>query len=235
MELKGRLGAIAAKIPVCDTLADVGTDHAYIPVYGVLKGICRKALATDIRTGPVKIAEQNIRRYGLYDKIEARLGPGLGPVAPREADIAVIAGMGGLLICEILQDSLEKARRMKLFILQPMNSVEVLRKWLNEEGFKIYEEALAAEGNKIYNIICTGWTGSSSPRDEYDYYTGRELMLSGDPLLEALLAKKLKQLDVVIEGRKKSDAGRDELESIIRIRERLLIDLQRVGTAGGSI
>lgn len=235
MELKGRLGAIAAKIPACGTLVDVGTDHAYIPVYAVMKGVCNKALATDIRIGPVKIAERNIRRYGLTDKIEARLGAGLAPVACGEADTAVIAGMGGPLICRILQDSPEKARGMKLLILQPMNAVEAVRKQLNEEGFAIREEVLAREGDKLYNIICTEWTGCSRPQDEYELYTGRELLESGDPLLGHYLEKKLRQLDVIIEGRNKSNAGGDELKSITLIRERLHIDLRRIGRTGGRI
>lgn len=236
MQLKGRLGAIAAKIPACGTLADVGTDHAYIPVYAVIKGICGKALATDVKTGPVKIAERNIRRYSLEDKIEVRLGSGLEPVQLKEADVTVIAGMGGPLICEILHASIEKAHSMTLLILQPMNAIEVVRKWLNEEGFRISEEVLASEGEKIYNVICTVWTGSSSPRDEYEYFTGRELLDSGDPLLGTYLDRKLRQLDVIIEERDKSKAGRDdELEGIIRIRDRLVTDLQRIGTAGGRL
>lgn len=235
MILKGRLGAIAAKIPACSTLADVGTDHAYIPVYAVMEGICKKALATDVRIGPARIAEHNIRQYGLEDKIEVRLGSGLEPVHLNEAEVAVIAGMGGPLICEILLASLEKARNMTLLVLQPMNAIDVVRKWLNDEGFQIYEEFLASEGDKIYNVICTGWKGSSSPRDEYDYFTGRELLLSGDPLLVRYFERKLRQLDVIIKGRDKSNAGRDELESITRIRDRLVMDLQHIGRAGGRI
>ena len=236
MQLKGRLGAIAEKIPACVTLADVGTDHAYIPVYAVMKGICEMALATDVRIGPVKIAESNIRRYSLEDKIKVRLGSGLEPLHFEEADVAVIAGMGGPLICEILHTSIEKARSMKSLILQPMNAIEVVRKWLNEQGFGIYEEVLVSEGEKIYNIICTGWTGSFSLRDSYEYFAGSELLYSGDPLLGKYLGRKLRQLDVIIEGRDKSNAGRDdELADIIQIRNRLVMDLKRIETAGGRL
>ncbi len=235
MELKGRLGAIAEKIPVCGVLADVGTDHAYIPMYAVMKGVCCKALATDIRIGPVKIAERNIRRCGLEERIEVRLGPGLGPVACGEADTAVIAGMGGLLINEILQDSLEKARGIKSLILQPMNAVELVRKWLYEEGFAIHEELLVSEGKKLYNIICAGWEGSSASRDDYELYIGRELLHSSDPLLGEYLLRKLNQLNIMIDGRNKSDTGRGGLENLIYIRDRLVVDLQRVRMTGGSI
>lgn len=231
MRLKGRLGAIAEKIPDCGTMADIGTDHAYIPVYAVMKGICKKAMATDVRTGPVRIAERNIRRYGLQDRIEVRLGYGLEPLAAGEADVAVVAGMGGPLICEILQNSLDKARVVKMLVLQPMNAIEAVRKWLNEAGFQIYEEVLASEGEKIYNVICTGWTGSIGTRDDYDYYVGRELLQSGDPLLRAYLDRKLRQLNVIIEGRDKSNTGRDdELEGIIMLRDRLVADLRRMET-----
>lgn len=228
MELKGRLGAIALKIPACGTLADIGTDHAYIPIYASLKGLCARALATDVKVGPVKIAERNIRRYNLDGRVEARLGYGLEPVAPGEADVTVVAGMGGPLICEILQGSLEKARRMKLLVLQPMNVIEAVRQWLNEAGFAIHEEILALEGKKLYNIICTSWTGSVDPRDEYELYIGKELLRSGDPLLKEYLVRKIRQLDVMIEGRSRAGDDTDELGRIVGIRNRLSEELARL-------
>lgn len=225
MELKGRLGAIASKIPECGTLADIGTDHAYIPIYASLKGLCARALAADVRAGPVRIAERNIRRYHLHGRVETRLGYGLEPIAPGEADVAVIAGMGGPLICEILQGSVEKARQMKLLVLQPMNVVEAVRKWLNESGFAICEEILAPEGKKLYHIICTSWTGDVGPQDEYELYAGKELLQGGDPFLKEYLVRKKRQLDVILEGKTRAGDDVDELRRITGIRDRILAEL----------
>lgn len=232
MELKGRLGAVASKIPVCGTLVDVGTDHAYIPVFAVEKGICARAVAADVRSGPVEIAERNIIKYGFADRIEARLGSGLRPVAPGEAEVAVLAGMGGPLICEIMQDSIERARSMKLLILQPMNAIEVVRKWLDDEGFQITGEELAGEGHKLYHIICTVWTGRKALQDEYEHFIGNELLHSEDPLLMEYLGRKLRQLKLIIEGREKSEDKRDELEQIKSIRDRLAGDIERITLKG---
>ncbi|NJD04175.1 MAG: SAM-dependent methyltransferase, partial [Ruminiclostridium sp.] len=153
MDLKGRLGAIAEKIPQCGTLADVGTDHAYIPIFAVKNSMCRKAIAADVKSGPVGIAARNIKRYGYEKRIETRLGYGLEPITEAESDVIVIAGMGGILIREIIEKSIEKAQIARVLILQPMNMAEVLRKWLNENGFEIFDETLAEESDKIYNIL----------------------------------------------------------------------------------
>jgi tRNA (adenine22-N1)-methyltransferase len=97
MKLNKRLMMIAGKIPKCHTLADIGTDHAYIPIYAVKNQLCEKALAADLREGPLKMALENIRRCGTADKIEIRLGNGLEPIIYNEIDVIVVAGMVDLL------------------------------------------------------------------------------------------------------------------------------------------
>jgi tRNA (adenine22-N1)-methyltransferase len=233
MEIKGRLKLIADKIPRCGILADIGTDHAYIPVYAVLNDITKKALATDIRSGPVEIAQKNIRKYGLQQNIEARLGNGLDPVSGQETDVIVIAGMGGVLIQEILRNGIEKAKKAGLLILQPMNAVEVIRKWLNENGFEIIDEALAMEESKLYNVICSKWTGRCSEFDEYDYYMGNKLINGSDPLLKNYLEKKLNQLEVVINGKKKAEIIQDDIENFVSMKDRLLKQFKNLQHIGG--
>ena len=98
LKLNARLEMIAERIPKCRILADVGTDHAYIPIYAVKNGYCRKSLAVDLREGPLGMASANIKRYGLGEFIETRLGNGLEPITLDECDVVVIAGMGGSLI-----------------------------------------------------------------------------------------------------------------------------------------
>lgn len=221
MRLKGRLGLIAEKIPRCGILADIGTDHAHIPVFAVLNGICEKAVATDIKRGPVDIAKKNIRRHGLQEKIETRLGNGLEPINGQKVDVIVIAGMGGTLMQEILSAGYETAWKAGLLILQPMNAIELVRKWLNENGFGITDEALAREGNKIYNIICAKWTGTAEKLDEFYNYLGFVLINGTDPHLKYYLEKKLKQFDIIIDGKKKAQNIQEDITEFIIMRDRL--------------
>lgn len=197
MKLKGRLKLIAKKIPRCITICDIGTDHGYIPIYCILKGICERAVATDVRKGPLLIAQENIKRYGLDENIETRLGDGLEPVAEVEADVIVIAGMGGILIRDILKRDYEKAKKA-LLILQPMNAPEALREWLYSEGFEIVDEELAKEGSKFYNVISVKWTGISRQLDEIYYHIGEKLIQKPDPLAEEFIKKRLGQIDRIL-------------------------------------
>lgn len=204
MKLNGRLMMIADKIPQCRTLADVGTDHAYIPIYAVKNGICDKALAVDLKTGPLRMAYANIKRFGLEDNIETRLGNGLEPILYSECDVIVIAGMGGPLIKDILSTSVEKSQKAKLLLLQPNNAADALRKWLYESGFDIVEEMLALDAGKLYCLISAKWTGMTVMKDEFTYYIGEKLLGGNDPLLRSYLMKKLKELEVIITGRGRS-------------------------------
>jgi Predicted SAM-dependent methyltransferase len=204
MELKGRLLMIALFVPKCRCLCDVGTDHAYIPVYLVQKGICDKALAMDINEGPIEAASENIKHFGLTNKIETRLGSGLEPLNTGEADAVVIAGMGGILIKDILEASLEKAKLVNTMILQPMNAIEVLREWLYENGFEITDEALTNEEAKIYNALTVKWTGKKANYEVIDCYIGKHLIEKGGSLFETFIKRKINQANKVIEGLGKS-------------------------------
>lgn len=231
MKLNGRLMMIADKIPHCRILTDVGTDHAFIPIYAVKHGRCEKALAADLRAGPLKMAYANIKRYGLEKKIETRLGDGLEPISPLECDVIVVAGMGGSLIREILSASVEKAQIAQLLLLQPNNAADALRKWLYEYGFDIVEEMLALDAGKLYCLISAKWTGVAVKKDEFTYYIGEKLFAGNDPLLRSYLMKKLKELEVIIAGRGKADQNKSsetagiagmDTETCINIRNRLL-------------
>lgn len=231
MKLNGRLGMIAYKIPHCRTLADVGTDHAYIPIYAVKNALCEKALAADLREGPLKMANANIKRFGLEKSIETRLGSGLEPILLSECDVIVIAGMGGPLIRDILSTSIEKAQKAQLLLLQPNNAPDALRRWLYESGFDIVEEGLASDAGKLYCIMNVKWTGLAVKKDEFTYYIGEKLFAGNDPLLRSYLNKKLKELEVIITGRGRSDQDKDredvgatgmDTATCIHIRNRLL-------------
>lgn len=161
MKLTPRLQAIADSINKYTVLADIGTDHAYLPIYLMLNGKITKAIATDINKGPIDIAQERIKKYKLEDKIETRQGSGLNVLESHEADIIVIAGMGGMLIAEIIEQSKAIATAARVLVMQPMLDSGKLRIYLMQNGFEIFEEELAKENRKIYEIIWARYTGKS--------------------------------------------------------------------------
>lgn len=133
------------------SVADIGCDHAYMSIHLARSG--KKVIASDISIGPLKKAKENIERFGLQKNIELRLCNGLSGYKEKETDAIIIAGMGGNVISQILQDEKKIAQTAKTLFLQPMTSSEVLRKYLYENGFSIKNEYLVAEDRRIYTIM----------------------------------------------------------------------------------
>ncbi|HHW47071.1 MAG TPA: SAM-dependent methyltransferase [Clostridiaceae bacterium] len=200
MQLKGRLKLVADMVPPCRIVGDVGTDHAYVPIYLVKNKICEKAIATDVRTGPIDKARKNIMQYKMESYIETRVGYGLEPLEDNEIDIVIIAGMGGLLIRDIISKSYMKAQKARRLIFQPMNAADVLREWLYKNGFDISDEGIAQEDGKIYIVLAAEWTGLSKQFDEVYYHVGEKLVGKRDPLLKEYLERKLRQIDKTVKG-----------------------------------
>jgi tRNA (adenine22-N1)-methyltransferase len=201
MRLNRRLKMIADQVPACRILADIGTDHAYFPIYAVKTGLCERALAVDLKEGPLSRASSNIKRYGLQNLIEARHGNGLETVRFSECDVIVIAGMGGLLIREILSSAVEKAKAANILLLQPNNAAGVLRKWLYENGFAVICEKLTQDAGKMYCVIKAKWDGKAVKKDEFTYYVGEKVFEGNELFIEKYLERKLRVVEVIIEGR----------------------------------
>ena len=170
LQLNPRLLQIARLVPICKAVADIGTDHGYIPIFSVLAGLCQSAIASDINKGPIRRAEENVKAFCLEDKISLRLGGGLETVKPNEADVVVIAGMGGILISDILEKSKDVVNGAKHLILQPMTAVKELREYLCQNSFCVQKEVLVAEEDKLYSIICVDVGGECE-------YSPKELLL----------------------------------------------------------
>ncbi|BDR58621.1 tRNA (adenine(22)-N(1))-methyltransferase [Xylocopilactobacillus apicola] len=134
-------------------VADIGTDHAYLPIYLIQSGRARYVYATDIGAGPLFNAQKDIAHHGLQTKIETRLGPGLVPIKKEDSiDTIVIAGMGGKLMAEIMEDANDLTQQVN-YIFAPHASEIHLRKWLNSHNFMITDEKIIKEQGKIYEII----------------------------------------------------------------------------------
>jgi len=191
MEISYRLRCIAAMVDKCDTAVDVGTDHGYIPIFLIKNDICSKVIASDINKGPVEKAKKNIKLEGLEKRIECRLGGGLTVVSPGEANCAVIAGMGGNLIRDILEDSLDVFKELSFAVMQPVQNPEVLRRYLYESGYNIIDEELCEDEDKFYEIIKVAYDNKPQTLDSIYYEVSNSLIKKKHPLLKKYLNFKI--------------------------------------------
>lgn len=210
LHLNPRLQKIAELIPKAESLADIGTDHAYIPIYALLCGKVKRAIASDIKLGPVARAADNIKKFGVGSGVTVRIGAGLETVEPGEAEVIVIAGMGGCLISDILEHSKQVTASAKLLILQPMTAAEELRDYLARGSFTAKCEYLVAEEDKLYNII-TAIPGGKTVYTEKERILGKDVKATSPGLFDKHLARISAKLEKRIAGLKASKlAGSDE-------------------------
>lgn len=148
-----RMLAIANLVDNSKVLADVGCDHAYISINLLEKGKVERIIASDLREGPLNIAKDNIKLEGFEDRIETRLCAGLCGYEAGEVDTILISGMGGMLVKEILSESIDVVRRADTLILEPQSDLRVVRAYLKDIGFEIIDEDMLSEGGKYYQII----------------------------------------------------------------------------------
>jgi tRNA (adenine22-N1)-methyltransferase len=220
MNLSPRLKKIADFVPINSIVADIGTDHGYVPKYLIDKGISKLVIATDISRGSLQKTIDYIREENLEDQIEARLGDGLEPILPFQADTGVIAGMGGLLIVEILEKSMAVAKSLNRLILQPMVGSVELRRFLHGAGFQIIDEDLVKEGDKYYEIIVAK-VGLQKFANEFDYEISPVLMKKGNPLTKEMVETRLSIHEKIMDTLRdnpgeKSKARLVELDKIVR-------------------
>lgn len=186
INLDKRLSMVASMVRRGSRVADIGTDHAYLPVYLVQAGACVGGIAADIRPGPLEAARRTVTEAGLTEQITLRLGNGLAPVAADEVDDIVIAGMGGETIVEILSaDDWVKNARLRL-VLQPMTRAEELRRWLLTSGFTITEERLVQDGHRLYSVMAAAYTAADPETDEFVFYAGFFSIEEGEPYREMM-------------------------------------------------
>lgn len=197
MKLTARLKTIADLVPKGKEVADIGTDHAYLPVYLIKNNIAPKVIAADINKGPLQNAEKTISSYNLENSIKTRLGSGLKPIKANEVQTVIIAGMGGLLIRDILVESLEVVKTIETLILQPMVAQDELRKWLYDNKFKVDNEKLAKEGNKLYEILVVS-KGNMEIKDDIYFEIGQKMIENKDPYLMEFLDSKIKKYTEIL-------------------------------------
>ncbi len=192
IHLSKRLAAVAALVGENKRLLDVGTDHGYIPIALVLEGRVPSALACDINEGPLAKAKENIEKYKLDTKISTRLSDGLKNVAAGEADSIVIAGMGGLLMEDILEFGRAHGRldSVSELILQPQSDIWQVRHWLHHHGWMIDKEDMVLDAGKYY-MMMRAVRGTQKYEHEYEYIYGKCLICDRHPVLIEYLTRHL--------------------------------------------
>lgn len=197
MDLSRRLQCIADEVLPGSAVADIGTDHGYVPIYLYLKGKIRKGIAMDIGEGPLARAKKNIQMYEASSVIETRRSNGLEKLEIGEVDTIIIAGMGGLLIQQILEGKTGVLRTVQRLILQPQRDQEKIRRLLHKQGFKISNEQMINEEGHYYTII-TAIPGQESYQREVDYLFGRKLIEEKSPILKEYICDQLSKYDTII-------------------------------------
>ncbi|MBQ6249084.1 MAG: SAM-dependent methyltransferase [Oscillospiraceae bacterium] len=208
LHLQPRLQMLADLVPPAAALADVGTDHGYLPVYLLQKGAICQAIASDIGAEPLDHARRTAEEYGV--SLELRLCDGLQGIAPEEVDTVVIAGMGGESIITILSAAPWTKNGCRL-ILQPMTRQELLRRWLAENGYRFTAERLVEDKGTIYPILCVEG-GAQPPLSEAETYSG--LLLADDPLYGEYLTRQMARLKNAADGMRRSQQNSCKADSL---------------------
>lgn len=227
MELSKRLRAVAELVESGNTLADIGTDHAYIPIYLVGRGRISSAVAMDVNRGPLKRAEENIWESGYADKITVRLSDGFGALREGEAQSAVISGMGGSLMIRILRDGEQAVRSLKECILQPQSDIEKVRTFLTGEGFSFIQEDMVEEDGKYYPMMKVKPPSGTAGQDEgfaedwsvTELRYGRLLLRDRHPVLREYLEREMRLYREILERLGRAGSRKDTERTEMRRRE----------------
>ena len=229
MQLSPRLLAVSDLVSCTGCLADVGTDHGYIPIYLTETGRITRAVAMDINRGPLERAREHIRQKGLEDRIETRLSDGVMALRPGEAQTVVIAGMGGGLICSILREGRKILSHTQECILQPQSEIEQVRRFLQEEGYSILQEDMVYEDGKYYPMMRVVH-GSMELSDVIEFRYGPRLLEKKHPCLASYLDQEEGKWQGVLEKLEEQHTERaaqrigevaDQLAQIRRAKERM--------------
>lgn len=214
-----RLGAVFDMTGHARKLADVGTDHGFLPIKAVLTGKAESAIAMDLRPGPLDRARTHVEEYGLSGKIDLRLSDGVRALFPGEADLITICGMGGNTMIHILSDGLDKALKADSIILQPQSEIEELRRFLYLNGFTIVDENMVREKGKFYFLIKAIPSFSELP-DELSLSFGPQLLKKKDPVLKDYVLKESRTNKLILENLEHAEDNERNREAILRQRRR---------------
>lgn len=211
-KISKRLLCAASFVRKGDFVADVGTDHAYLPIYLYTQGLIRGAVVSDVNEGPIMRARENIKAFSCDSALIPVLSDGLYKIDQYSPDSVFILGMGGELIVNILSEAEWIKNKAPRLILQPMTHREILRSYLFEQGFEIIDEALVEDG-KLYQIIVAEYTGKITSATRLELFFGKINLQRREPLLRKALQREREVLCARLDGKKTAgvDGGEDAM------------------------
>ena len=210
VKLKPRLAQVSSLVSAASVVADIGTDHAYLPLYLVKEKACPRVIAVERSFLSSRLARETVNFFDLNHKIEIRIGDGLLSLDKEDGvEVVVIAGLGGKTICRLLQASASRLQYFKRLVLQPMGDSLLVRRWLAAHGFCFPQEKLAVEKGRFYEIIVAE-KGRQIIDEPIFWELGPTILQKNDPLLVPWLEYKLKRCDQILKGLLRSRKGKDD-------------------------
>lgn len=237
IKISKRLHALADLITEGAVLADVGTDHGYIPIYLLQTGKIRRAFAMDIKKGPLMRAKEHAEAFGLGDYITLRLSDGVSALSKEEADSILIAGMGGGVMLHILEEGKEVIASAKELILQPQSEIERVREYLYQKEYLIDREEMVFEDGKYYPMMHVSLDREKQERPVYNsqewqiiYRYGEKLLQENNKTLYQYLLDRIDQYEKILKHLQKQ-----KKETAVKRREEIITELQyaRAALEGG--
>ena len=219
MELSKRLQAVANLVTPGYIMADIGTDHGYIPIYLIENNIVPSAIAMDINEGPLERARLHVSSCGFSDKIDLRLSDGMAAIEAGEVESAIIAGMGGGLVMHILQAFPAVTNSLKEFVLQPQSEIAKVRRFLLNTGFHFVTENMILEDGKFYPMMKVLPPDEGQEKEHWndtEVYYGKYLLESQNPVLKSFIEKEITLKRDLIKDLKgqNSDRARERMNEL---------------------
>lgn len=207
-QLSKRLETVVSFIHPAQTIADIGSDHAYLPCYAVKKGLVKQAVAGEVVDGPFQAAKKQVAADGLSASVNVRKGSGLSVLSPGEVECITIAGMGGPLIASILEEGKEKLAGVHKLVLQPNIAGHAVRSWLVQNNWTIEAEAILEEDGKLYEVI-SAVSGEGQKLTPQEIYFGPFLMKEQNDAFRLKWQREFNQIDQVLAKLSKAAPGKE--------------------------
>ena len=220
-KISKRLCTAASYVRNGAVVADIGTDHAYLPIYLALDNKIKRAVASDINEGPISKARENIHKYGLDDIINICVANGLDGIDKYEPTDIVICGMGGELITQIIENSSYCKKQGVRLVLQPMTTVRELREYL-QNGFSIIAESIVFEDEKLYQIICVEYDGIKREYTNAELELGVKNIENDGEMFKKLLLATISKKEKRLNGLKTGGYNTNDIEKEINELKKLI-------------
>ena len=221
MELSKRLQAVADLVSEGQIVADVGTDHGYIPIYLLEANKCEQAIAMDVNQGPLLRAKEHIAEHDLTQKIQVKLSDGVQGLSVGECDCVVVAGMGGALAVKIMEEGRAVFKNLKEFVLQPQSELAKVRQYLCQNEYCVIAEDMVLEDGKFYPMMKV-INGLSNPYSQVELCYGRELLAQKHPVLKMFLEKEIQTKEMILRNLE-SESGEHIENRKKELRDELLL------------